>query len=82
MYVDEKSDVPVQGRRQPRRIPSHEAEGLSLRLVMEARHVWGHFTAAELREKRGLPKVPAMDAVFRQHDMYESATLVSRHAAA
>jgi hypothetical protein len=59
-----------------------EAESLSLRLVTEARHVWGNRTAAELWEKRGLPKVAAMDAVFRQHDMFEGATLVPRHAAA
>lgn len=61
---------------------ANEAESLSLRLVTEARHVWGNRTAAELWEKRGLPKVAAMDAVFRQHDMFENATLVPRHAAA
>jgi len=61
---------------------ANEAESLSLRLVQECRHVWGNRSAAELWEKRGLPKVPAMDAVFRQHDMFEQATLVPHSAAA
>jgi hypothetical protein len=61
---------------------ANEAESLSLRLVTEARHVWGNRSAAELWEKRGLPKVPAMDAVFRQHDMFENASLVPRSVAA
>lgn len=61
---------------------ANEAESLSLRLVMECRHVWGNRSAAELWEKRGLPKVAAMDAVFRQHDMFENATLVPRASVA
>jgi hypothetical protein len=61
---------------------ANEAESLSLRLVMECRHVWGNRSAAELWEKRGLPKVPAMDAVFRQHDLFEGATLAPRAMAA
>jgi hypothetical protein len=55
---------------------ANEAESLSLRLVMECRHVWGNRSAAELWEKRGLPMVPAMDAIFRQGDLFERATLV------
>jgi hypothetical protein len=61
---------------------ANEAESLSLRLVMECRHVWGNRSAAELWEKRGLPKVPSMDAVFRQSDLFEHATLVPRSVAA
>jgi hypothetical protein len=61
---------------------ANEAESLSLRLVMECRHVWGNRSAAELWEKRGLPKVPAMDAVFRQRDLFEGATLVPQSMAA
>jgi hypothetical protein len=61
---------------------ANEAESISLRLVTECRHVWGNRSAAELWEKRGLPKVPAMDSVFRQRDMFENATLVPRSVAA
>lgn len=60
---------------------ANEAESLSLRLVTECRHVWGSRSAAELWEKRGLPKVAAMDAVFRQHDLFEHA-IVDRPVAA
>jgi hypothetical protein len=55
---------------------ANEAASLSLRLVSECRQIWGNRSAAELWEKRGLPKVPAMDAVFRQTDLFEQATLV------
>jgi hypothetical protein len=61
---------------------ANEAESLSLRLVTECRHVWGNRSAAELWEKRGLPKVSAMDDVFRQHDMFGNASLVPRSVAA
>jgi hypothetical protein len=61
---------------------ANETDALSLRLVSECRHIWGNRSAAELWEKRGLPKVAAMDAVFRQHDMFENATLVPRSVAA
>ena len=61
---------------------ANEAEALSLRLVSECRHIWGNRSAAELWEKRGLPKVPAMDAVLRQRDLFEQATLVPRSVAA
>jgi hypothetical protein len=56
-----------------------ESESLSLRLVTEARHVWGERVAAELWEKRGLPMVKSMDDVFRQHDMF--GTIEYRKAA-
>jgi hypothetical protein len=55
---------------------TNEAESLSLRLVSEARHVWGNRAAAELWKKRGLPMVAAMDAVFRQQDLFEMAALM------
>jgi hypothetical protein len=49
---------------------ANEEESLSLRLVTEARHIWGDRTAAQLWEKRGLPKVPAMDEVHPQGDLF------------
>lgn len=45
---------------------AREAESLSLRLVSEARQIWGDRVAAQVWEKRGLTKVPAMDEVFWQ----------------
>jgi len=50
---------------------ANDAESLSLRLVAEARHVFGERAAAQLWDKRGLPKVPAMDRVFRQLDLFD-----------
>ena len=61
---------------------ANEADALSLRLVSECRHIWGNRSAAELWEKRGLPKVSAMDDVFRQHDMFGNVTLAPRSVAA
>lgn len=49
---------------------ANESESLSLRLVTEARHVWGDRVAADLWEKRGLPMVKSMDEVFRQRDLF------------
>ena len=48
----------------------NEAESISLRLVVEARHIFGELAAAQLWDKRGLPKVPAMDRVYRQLDLF------------
>jgi hypothetical protein len=50
---------------------ANDAESLSLRLVAEARHIFGEHAAAQLWQKRGLPKVPAMDQVFRQLELFE-----------
>jgi P22_AR N-terminal domain len=55
---------------------ANDADSLSLRLVMECRHIWGNRSAAELWEKRGLPKVASMNDVFRQYSLFDAATLV------
>lgn len=52
---------------------ANEAEALSLRLVAEARHIFGELAAAQLWERRGLTKVPAMDRVFRQFELFDDA---------
>jgi P22_AR N-terminal domain len=70
------------GERDKLKREANETESLSLRLVSECRHIWGNRSAAELWERRGLPTVPAMDAVFRQNDLFEHATLVPRSVAA
>ena len=56
-----------------------DAESLSLRLVTEARHVWGDRVAAEIWEKRGLPMTKSMTDVFRQQDLF--GTIEYRKAA-
>jgi hypothetical protein len=52
---------------------ANDSESLSLRMVTEARHVWGDRAAAQLWERRGLPKVPAMDEAFRQMSLFDLA---------
>jgi len=49
---------------------ANEKESLSLRLVTEARHIWGEKVAAELWDKEGLPKVPAMEQAPAQGDLF------------
>jgi hypothetical protein len=52
---------------------ANDAESLSLRLVTEARHIWGERVAAKLWGDRGLPKVPEMDDVFKQGELFEQS---------
>src|SRR5260221_6135642 len=42
-----------------------DSESMSLRLVTEARHIWGDRIAAKVWEQRGLPNVPGMDGIHR-----------------
>ncbi|MBR0791863.1 hypothetical protein JQ631_22510 [Bradyrhizobium manausense] len=70
------------GERDKIKRQENESDSLSLRLVTECRHIWGNRSAAELWEKRGLPKVASMDAAFRQYDLFETSTLVPGAAAA
>jgi P22_AR N-terminal domain len=44
---------------------------LNLRLCTESRHIHGLRAAAQLWQKLGLPKVPAMDDVLRQYSLFE-----------
>ena len=60
----------------------NDAYALSLRMVTEARHIWGNRSAADLWEKLKLPKVAAMDDVFRQFDLFGQASLVPHNQAA
>jgi hypothetical protein len=53
----------------PGSVPTNESESLSLRLVSEARHIWGEATAAELWFKRGLPVVPGMKSTPDQRTL-------------
>lgn len=50
---------------------ANEAESLSLRLVTEARHIWGEPVAAQLWEKRRLQMVPKMATVPWQYSLFE-----------
>lgn len=45
---------------------------LNLRLCTESRQIHGLRAAAQLWEKLGLPKVPAMEDVLRQYSLFES----------
>jgi hypothetical protein len=44
---------------------------LNLRLCTESRQIHGLRAAAQLWEKLGLPKVPAMEDVLRQYSFFE-----------
>lgn len=70
------------GERDKIKREENETDSLSLRLVTECRHIWGNRSAAELWEKRGLPKVSSMDDAFRQYSLFDQATLVPSAAAA
>lgn len=50
---------------------AYDAESMSLRLVTEARHIWGDHVAAQLWDKRGLTKVPAMDDAVWQRSLFD-----------
>jgi hypothetical protein len=44
---------------------------VNLQMVRETRHIWGARAAAQMWIERGLPKVPAMDEMFRQGDLFD-----------
>lgn len=44
---------------------------ISLQMVRETRHIWGPRAAAQMWIERSLPKVPAMDEMFRQGDLFD-----------
>lgn len=50
---------------------SHQYESRSIRLINEARLIYGPRAAAQLWRKRGLPEVPAMAGIFAQPDLFE-----------
>lgn len=52
---------------------SAEYERRSLNLVEEVRLTFGHRAAAQVYRLRGLPRVPAMDEMFQQIDMFDKA---------
>jgi hypothetical protein len=52
---------------------SNETTTLSLQMVRETRHIWGARAAAQMWVNRDLPKVPAMDELFRQGNLFEWA---------
>jgi P22_AR N-terminal domain len=50
---------------------ANETMSLNLRLCTESRHIHGAYAAAQLWDKLGLPKVPAMDQVLRQGSLFD-----------
>jgi hypothetical protein len=52
---------------------AHESESLRIRMVAEARQVFGARAAAQLWHKLDLPYVPAMAAPLAQGDLFEWA---------
>lgn len=49
----------------------NDATSLNLRLCQESRHIHGNRAADQLWVRLGLPRVPAMDQAFRQHDLFD-----------
>ena len=49
----------------------NENTSLNLRLCTESRQIHGLRAAAQLWEKLGLPRVPAMDDILRQADLFD-----------
>jgi hypothetical protein len=52
---------------------SNEATVLNLQMVRETRHIWGARAAAQMWINRGLPRVSAMDELFRQGNLFDWA---------
>lgn len=50
---------------------ANETMSLNLRLCTECRHIHGNFAAAQLWDKLHMPKVPAMDQVLRQRNLFD-----------
>jgi hypothetical protein len=84
MFQEECYDVLDQHFRggESERVIDHEPEpenlkdlSISLRLVSEARQLWGNKAAAELWLQRKLPKVPAMDEMIDLFNWREHAQL-------
>jgi len=60
------------GKREQLRLEADvNVTSLNLRLCTESRQIHGLRAAAQLWEKLGLPKVPAMEDVLRQYSLFE-----------
>jgi P22_AR N-terminal domain len=64
-------DEHFRGDRNLLAIEGNDATSLNLQLCTESRHIHGLRAAAQLWEKLGLPKVPAMEDVLRQYELFE-----------
>lgn len=49
---------------------ANDSTVLKLQMVRETRHIWGIRAAAQLWMELNLPKVPAMDEMFRQGELF------------
>jgi hypothetical protein len=50
---------------------ANESTLANLQMVRETRHIWGARAAAQIWIELGLPRVPAMDEMFRQGDLFD-----------